>query len=158
MMLKILLFCFCIVTVFLGQNASAQHIQKNVFGVFTPISSNDTLLIAGGQSLTEDSELTRVKHGFYPLTTSLLSVKQQPKSDWTVFPNPFNQTLTLQFDTQADRSIYLFDSAGKLAFEKQNFQLQSAQLNTSAMACGIYFLQIKDNETGTIFHQKLIRQ
>lgn len=67
--------------------------------------------------------------------------------NYTVFPNPVNGILNIQFDLMEaynSGTIRLFDLTGKILLEQQEamFSTNQFQLNTQAIPAGVYMLRV----------------
>lgn len=71
---------------------------------------------------------------------------QYNKINYKVFPNPFKQSLTIEFTSNANRSISILDVQGKQVFDLQNFNQSILHLENQQMASGIYLLKIIEAE------------
>ena len=112
---------------------------------FTTFGEDTTgeLYIAGGNS-----------GRIYKITDSSLSTGQFDKTTVSVYPNPANEELFIDFkntDGKAQASIY--DLGGKLLLQ-QTLNNTSNRINTSALQTGIYLVEIA-SASGRI-HQKLV--
>jgi Cu/Zn superoxide dismutase len=99
-------------------------------------------------------ETACIPTGTYELNGQNLSVK--------VFPNPFDATLSLDFESNEDfaAQIVVSDVVGRSVVQKSQNILRGGnllQINTSALSNGVYFIQLrKDNQL--IFSEKIVRQ
>ena len=79
----------------------------------------------------------------YVFTNINLPVKN---SNVSVFPNPFNETVTFSLPATVDNgTITIFNGSGKVVFET-NFQLQEPVVNLSHLPTGVYFYKINSKE------------
>jgi len=97
---------------------------------------------------------------FWQLISSveLLTSVNELKSTTTevnIFPNPFADQLTIQAQTNEPSTLYLFDGLGRPVLKQLFFN--SATINTSQLAKGIYYYQLS-GEHGFIKTGKVIRQ
>src|SRR5690606_198517 len=75
----------------------------------------------------------------------------------TLFPNPANQHLNIQFKNPVDGKIEVFVSnvqGQRLRNRTFDAPLQQFQLNTADLSAGVYFLQIMAGEQ--VFTEKFI--
>lgn len=141
-----------------GVNTVAQSVQRYNFSVFNVLDSNDSLLIAGGQILTESVGDPNVEHGYYPLNQSLLSIEDFPiGAEFTVYPNPCSDRFTIRWSQvyPENLTIQLYTLDGKL-LQNHYSNSTSCELQCIDLADGIYFVKILST-SGTIYSQKLIK-
>ncbi len=85
---------------------------------------------------------------------STTSIEEQLESQFNIYPNPFNEVLTIQNNDNSIITYLLSDVYGKL-LASETTQTSNFQLQTSNFSKGIYFLTItKDNKR---FTKKLIK-
>lgn len=85
---------------------------------------------------------------------STTSIEEQLENQFNIFPNPFNEVLTIQNNENSLITYHLSDIYGKI-ISSSTTQTSNFKLQTSNFKSGIYFLTItKDNER---FTQKLIK-
>lgn len=83
-----------------------------------------------------------------------ISELNQPKKEWSVFPNPSTGQLNLQLDRVEDvQQIKVFNILGELLhIEKVSGNIQSHQLDLSDFENGVYFIQIQGQTEGKYFY------
>ena len=77
-------------------------------------------------------------------------INQSIKQSITIFPNPFNNSITIKFDFQPidDIIISIFDISGKLiAKRKESIVNKTLEINYSNLKNGIYSIQFETNNT-----------
>ncbi len=85
---------------------------------------------------------------------STTSIEEQLESQFKIFPNPFNEVLTIQNNENSLITYQLSDVYGKI-ISSATTQTSNFKLQTSNFSKGIYFLTItKDNKR---FTKKLIK-
>ncbi|HRP60966.1 MAG TPA: T9SS type A sorting domain-containing protein, partial [Vicingus sp.] len=85
---------------------------------------------------------------------STTSIEEQLESQFSIFPNPFNEVLTIQNNDNSKITYQLSDAYGQLLISETT-QMLNFQLPTSNFSKGVYFLTItKDNKR---FTKKLIK-
>jgi predicted acyl esterase len=83
-----------------------------------------------------------------PVVPGPSSVKEiSLKNDFTVFPNPANEEVTLHFQTETSGTILISDARGKI-ISKSNFSGTYKTIPTNNLDNGIYFVTV-DNGTQT---------
>ena len=76
------------------------------------------------------------------------------KQDFNAFPNPFNDEITVRFNTDKNYDIQIKDITGREIFTKKNIENNST-LNLSNINDGIYFMNIIVNDQ--IYTKKIIK-
>lgn len=73
-----------------------------------------------------------------------------------IFPNPVNDNLfiNLKSNNYADYQIGIFNSAGQLI----HFNQLQPSIPVNALANGVYFIQIKENDTNTVYYEKFVKK
>lgn len=134
--------------------AYAQSVMQSHYAVFSSISTNDSLAIAGGQILTKIGEDPLVFHGYYPLNQSLLSVEEVLSAgDFAVFPNPMRDIFTLQLppDSHEPYVIDVYGIDGKF-IQSVRTSDSIIQIDMSTCATGIYYVHVAI-PSGRLFSQ-----
>jgi hypothetical protein len=67
------------------------------------------------------------------------------KQDFTVYPNPFTDHLTIEIPFQSDE-LEVRDLSGKLVFQQETFSAQQLTLNLSSLPEGAYILTLNTSE------------
>ena len=87
---------------------------------------------------------------------SVLGMEEAAKNTFLVFPNPFNENITISIDSDKNRVFEIISIDGKLVRSGQiNNQLNV--ISTSELGAGIYMLNVIDNN-GRKFVQKIVKQ
>ena len=96
-----------------------------------------------------------IKAIYSPCEVTGIQDIEKPKLLFSVFPNPANEWLTIDFpDNETNKTlIQIFNSTGMLLIE--TLISQSTQINITDLPDGIYFVQFKGNPQLTI---KFIKQ
>jgi hypothetical protein len=66
-----------------------------------------------------------------------------PSASIRVYPNPATSLVTIDAGSHKIQSLQLLDLSGKLVSKTIVYNLQSAQINTSDLAIGVYFLKVQ---------------
>lgn len=76
----------------------------------------------------------------------------------TVFPNPFEQSVSIFFNKnmKKDISVLVFGLNGKLIYSKKYMPLQRIQIHFDDLSSGTYLLKVVSNNK--LFHSKLIKK
>ena len=84
-----------------------------------------------------------------------LGAPQINENAFTMYPNPVQDVLTIDWVQQEDASVKIYDARGILVFER-SIQSGTNEIVTSGLPTGIYFVKIKTSE-GTL-SRKLIKK
>ncbi|MCD4680431.1 MAG: T9SS type A sorting domain-containing protein, partial [Bacteroidales bacterium] len=88
--------------------------------------------------------------------TSGINTLNRNSFSMTYYPNPFTQTLTIEFNkVMKNGEIYLFDLVGKVVLHKE-LTGQQTTLNTSAIDNGIYVMKVVSGD-GDLFVGKVVK-
>ncbi len=92
----------------LSISAIGQTVERNTFAVFSSITPNDTLLVAGGQIMTGESDSPLLEQGYYPLSNTLLSINEPELiQSYSIYPNPFNASFQVNWTNTEVETIML---------------------------------------------------
>ena len=87
-------------------------------------------------------------------TDCTIGVNEQPKNTWTIYPNPADEMLHVNFvNAPTHRMITLMDASGR-SIESWNITQQQWTMDVHSIAPGFYVLQV--DEAGTITTQTVI--
>ena len=93
----------------------------------------------------------------YKLVDSSLSVTENDKKLFSVYPNPAKQSVFIQkSDENYPTKIDLFDLGGKLVLSQKTENLLINALNTEGLSTGLYFMKIKTSHGYTVTHKLAI--
>lgn len=113
---------------------------------FSPEANGIYALMATYNGCSEFSEC---------LTISTLGLSENELSGISVFPNPFGNSITVQFTNSAVRTIVLTDVSGKVILEEKYNGKENYIIPAELLGSGIYFLQVIEN--GGTFIEKMIK-
>lgn len=85
----------------------------------------------------------------------LRSISVDLEQDINIYPNPISNILNISNTQQENMNISIFDSSGKLVYEKLNTNNQNISIQTINWTSGTYFLQIKTSNNS--YSRKLIK-
>jgi len=73
-----------------------------------------------------------------------------------IFPNPVNDNLfiNLKSNNYENYQIGIFNSAGQLI----HFNQLQPSIPVNALASGVYFIQIKENNTNAVYYEKFVKK
>ncbi len=123
--------------------------------IATSVAGNYTLTVTHKGTLTNGSQAFSLILTGANLT---LGVSDKLISNVTVWPNPTNDRLNLNFDSKSEKStIRLYDLQGREVY-KENLKRASSKINhsidTKSFYSGVYFLNIQNGNA--IFNKKII--
>ncbi len=114
-------------------------------GNFKPFSAGDTLLTIpqssyhypGAYYYIEDVSITMCSQG-----TGINDYK--PITNFKLYPNPTNQSATLEFNNPAkdNCTLILYDSFGRIIQTVTNITTDKIEINGNNLAVGLYFFQL----------------
>jgi hypothetical protein len=133
-------------------------VQRTTYAVFSSITPNDTLLVAGGQIMSGKSDAPLLEHGYYPLNNTLLSVeKPEMNTSYSLYPNPFSNSLQIVWtNTEAiviTIEIYSINGALIKRIETSSSQIE---ILSESWERGMYFVR-GVTEEGTLFNEKVVK-
>lgn len=149
---------FFLVISFFIDKGYAQTFERNVFSVFSPISVNDTLLVAGGQIMAGIANSPTVEHGYYPLNHSLLTLTDEGGLDhYRIYPNPFATSFFLDLTgiTNEVIMVQVYAMNGNI-IQTETVTSGLFEINLANVDAGIYYLQ-GITSGGVAFTEKIIK-
>ena len=158
--IKFRLCIFCIITFMICFNSTvtSQTLLRSTLSSFSSITINDSLKIASGQTMNTESNSPKVSHGYYPLNHSLLNTNEFYKNETFVYPNPFNESVSVEinFEGTHEYFIQIFSINGALILTETH-KSNSFVLSTNQLSKGIYLLNIV-GENGELIVKKIVKQ
>lgn len=157
-MLKVKTTVFICLLFLYSSALHGQTVQRSTYGVFSSVTLNDSLLLAGGQILTGKSLSPLMEHGYYPLNGSLLSI-DRTEGVWyfTLFPNPTQSLITVENSAEVSDLLVLqiYTVDGKFV---RTYTMNTArfQFDLSDLSAGMYQLVIIDDGE-KVFMQKFVK-
>jgi len=127
-----------------GNNRSTLAIIKDNGATETVVAS----LGAFGPNVTLEATFTSGINGTYYFgkMEAVLGISQNELNIIGLYPNPSNGIFNLSVDTSSDSDVTLFDLRGRKVYSElysNNSDTFIAKLDFSAMATGVYMLQVK---------------
>lgn len=123
--------------------------------IATSVAGNYTLTVTHKGTLTNGSQAFSLILTGANLT---LGVSDKLISNVTVWPNPTNDKLNLNFDSKSEKStIRLYDLQGREVYKKSLKEASSKinhSIDTKAFYSGVYFLNIQNGNA--IFNKKVV--
>ena len=109
----------------------------------------------GGQTYGLKPFVTnRAAHIAGELDCSTLSISNERAPDWTVFPNPASQWVTVAGSTVLPADLTLRNALGQAVRTIKTGGASDITLDLQGLSPGVYFLDIASR--GTRHHQKLL--
>jgi hypothetical protein len=104
-------------------------------------------LVSNGIS---DLYLARISSG------GVAEIKSLNEINYSIFPNPTENYLTINLFQQGENTIQLIDASGKVIYEKQTSTMQN-NINLEQFEKGVYFMKIINNLNNSIV-EKIIKE
>lgn len=132
------------------------QIQRDCFTSSSSISSAAVSELVVQQSIGQSSaignytsEKFTLRQGFLQPHIRIYQNSEREETDMTVFPNPFRETVQVQFSKSSEEVVRLnlYSATGALLKSFQNTMARTIQLDLSGWAGGLYILQV-DSEQG----------
>ena len=76
----------------------------------------------------------------YKSTTASISENEETEESMTIYPNPTNGMFSMDFLNVEEKNIYIYDSMGKLIYNKLNVTAHNISVDLSSQPKGIYFV------------------
>jgi len=103
-----------------------------------------------------DSIQSYFPHNLKANCTSVGVAETTKLNSFKVYPNPFNDLLTINYEAQtADVSVTIYNVVGEKVLRRAINSINT-ELNLASLNRGVYFLQISDGEL--FFTKKVIHQ
>ena len=156
------------------QNTSRFEIQRSTDGVnFITIG---TKTAAGNSSIVKDyfyndlSPLFGVNYyhiktfdvdgTFYTSSVKTVDFSLDAKNSISIYPNPVKEELNIIYNQKVNKAfgIVLYDAGGKKLKSVENIKTQNFKINVGTLPNGIYFIEIKDNNSKSVGVKKFIKE
>ena len=73
----------------------------------------------------------------------------------SVLPNPTHHQVTIQLHDFEEGELQVLDGTGKVVIRKR--VATTSQIDMSSLPTGIFFLQVRSQETGKVFTRKVVK-
>lgn len=103
----------------------------------------------------KSGEIIMVKSNIVSTDSSYTGIECFYNNNIKIYPNPVNNTITIDIDNFSPLELNLYDIIGRLIL-KQNLFNRINKVDLNKIINGIYFLNLK-NDKGTIYIQKIIK-
>lgn len=135
---------------------TAQSLDRQLIGAGGLVADNGSLNIESsiGEGLVGDLSNSSIElnQGFQQSSDLITSLNEKLSGEFSVFPNPFSNHLTIQTDLDVS-AIRLFDMKGALITEMNYANHQMVDL--SHITPGLYQLVLFSNESNDIHTYKI---
>jgi len=137
-----------------GFSPSASYIpfQINITQLITPGGPPDSLLIAFFYKSNNSSPLPQGKllidSLYYKNIVNTTGIYEEHNFGFTLFPNPFSETIYLNFGITGDYKIDVLSIEGRLIQEHALKNANNCELKIEETEKGIYFIRCISSETG----------
>tara|TARA_B100000965_G_C19564774_1_gene746268 strand:- start:20 stop:898 length:879 start_codon:yes stop_codon:yes gene_type:complete len=84
-------------------------------------------------------------------------IENKEENQFSIFPNPADNQINIEWNSSGSQSIYIFDSQGRMVFELEDLKENRLKLNVDSFKIGIYFIQIKSKKDEISTRKLLIR-
>jgi hypothetical protein len=75
-----------------------------------------------------------------------------------IFPNPTRNFLTIKIENNSNHTFTIADLTGQDLFVSKTITTNSHLINTEVLANGVYFIKIKNTNTGKLVTRKFTKQ
>ncbi len=111
-------------------------------GFLTPASNSNGAAFGLWAALATGGNLVQLP----VIATTSIGEKSKLNDFLSIYPNPFNYNLTVKNTSNSTLTISIIDISGKVKLN-QTSNLEMIDLNTSELSNGVYFLNIRNNES-----------
>jgi hypothetical protein len=122
--------------------ANSQVVQKWSFSGFSSIDTDDSSLVCVGQAMDLQSTAPVIRHGYYPLSSSLVKIDESNVQEITVFPNPATDFLFIDGLTASDRDWFEISSLDGKIVSSADLDSNVPKVAVAHLSQGIYQLRI----------------
>lgn len=137
----------------------SQISERSTFAVFAPITVNDTVLVAGGQTQSGTGE-DEITVGYYPFQQTLLTIPQENERPFLVktFPNPFQEAVFVEFENKNELllTIEVLDLSGAVVFRLESSN-KLISIASDRWESGLYLVRIIEPEGEVLYSEKLVK-
>jgi len=114
------------------------------------------VLLKKGLIADYDNNIIDLDEERYFMTGIMTSVDPLEESSVCIYPNPFQDHLIIENESDSESLIRIYDASGLLIKEIRNSHFMNS-INMSAYAAGIYFIKIVDKKSGESMVYKTIK-
>jgi hypothetical protein len=104
------------------------------------------------------NQYSKLGQGFQQPTMGRLLIKELNSAiSSTIYPNPFENQITISYSLQELVSITVFDMAGKLIYKnKLSFELGDRSIDVSNLKSGVYLIQLQSKSNTS--YSKIVKR
>ena len=73
-----------------------------------------------------------------------LNVDDYQLSGFSIYPNPAENSVTIDFGTNTPKSAFIYDISGRMVLTRSGIDQQTITVDVSRLNAGIYFVKIGD--------------
>ena len=105
-----------------------------------------------------DNQYFKIGQGFQQANWSRIILEQTiPEFEVSLYPNPFNNIVNIQHNSDEDININVFDTAGRLVFKSLiNVTSPKQSINLEQLPSGVYLIHLQSNHLK--YFTKLIKK
>lgn len=105
-----------------------------------------------------DNQYFKIGQGFQQANWSRIILEQtMPEFEVSLYPNPFNNIVNIQHNSDEDININVFDPAGRLVFKSLiNVTSPKQSINLEQLPSGVYLIHLQSNHLK--YFTKLIKK
>jgi len=106
---------------------------------------------------TTESPSGILTQGFQQDFENILAVAENGWLLFNIYPNPFQQELTIQVSDNKTYSLSIINNQSKKVFEKQLEYSNVVKIDLSFLNSGVYFIDIQRNDSLEHFFKTLVK-
>ena len=112
-----------------------------------------------GEVVVETTETNSgiLTQGFQQDYENILTLAENGLLSFSMYPNPFQQELTIQSKDIGTFSISILDNQSKIIFVKEIEHSNSVTIDLSFLSSGIYFIDVQRNDSMKHFFKTIIK-
>lgn len=160
--MKKLLFISVLLT-FTSNSVSAQLHHQMISSQGSTSKTNNGIIVTqtiGQQSVNGnyDNQYFKIGQGFQQANWSRIILEQTiPEFEVSLYPNPFNNIVNIQHNSDEDININVFDPAGRLVHKSLiNVTSPKQSINLEQLPSGVYLIHLQSNHLK--YFTKLIKK
>ena len=146
-----------ITTFFLALNLFGQEVVATDGNYSTAV--NGSLSWTLGEVVVETTETSTgiLTQGFQQDYENILTLAENGWLSFTMYPNPFQQEVTIESNDNGAFNISILDNQSKIVFVKEIEPSNSVTIDLSFLNSGIYFIDIHRNDSMEHFFKTIIK-